>query len=70
MRFPLDVIFVDKDGRVIKLIRRIGAWRFALCRGAADAIELAAGALDGVDVKEGDLLTFEPAEAAPSVEAA
>ena len=29
MRFPIDVLFVNADGSVIKIVERMGAWRMA-----------------------------------------
>ena len=57
MRIPLDVIFCDADGRVVKVARNLKPWRMAGARGAKTTIELAAGAAAGVDV--GDVLTIE-----------
>jgi uncharacterized membrane protein (UPF0127 family) len=60
MRFPLDVLFVDKEGRVRKIVRAMGPWRLAFSRGSADALEFEAGALDSTDLREGDDLVLEP----------
>ena len=57
MRMPLDVIFCDRDGRVVKVARELKPWRASAARGARTTIELAAGAAAGVDV--GDVLTIE-----------
>jgi uncharacterized membrane protein (UPF0127 family) len=44
MRFPLDVVFVDGDGRVVRILHSIRPWRASsLVRGAKAAIELPAG---------------------------
>ena len=59
MRFPIDVIFIDRQGRVTRIVRRLGAWRTAASLGASATIELAAGALDACDVVPGDRLYFE-----------
>ena len=45
MRFPIDVLFVARDGRVVKIVNRIGAWRMTASLGAFAAIELPAGTL-------------------------
>jgi len=42
MRFPLDVVFVDRTGRVRKIVRGLGPWRMSASLGAYAAIELAA----------------------------
>jgi hypothetical protein len=44
MRFPLDVVFVDGDGRVVRVLDSIRPWRASsFVRGAKAAIELHAG---------------------------
>jgi uncharacterized membrane protein (UPF0127 family) len=43
MRFPLDVVFVDRAGRVRKIVRDLVPWRMSASLGAWAAIELAAG---------------------------
>jgi uncharacterized membrane protein (UPF0127 family) len=57
MRFPLDVAFVDRDGRVVRLYHGIRPWRVSrIVRGAAAAIELPAGALAAAGVNTGSVL--------------
>jgi uncharacterized membrane protein (UPF0127 family) len=43
MRFPIDVVFVDRDLVVLKVVPALPAWRTSGCRGAKAAVELAAG---------------------------
>lgn len=43
MRFALDVVFVDRSGRVRKIVRGLEPWRLSASFGAYAAIELAAG---------------------------
>jgi hypothetical protein len=43
MRFAIDVVFMDSDLRVLRVVERLGPWRFAGCRGAHAALELPAG---------------------------
>ena len=40
MRFPIDVVYADRDGRVLKLVHAIRPWRMSACRGAKVALEL------------------------------
>ena len=49
MRFPIDVVFVGRDGRVIKIVERLGGWRIAAALEACATVELAAGG-DAADV--------------------
>ena len=45
MRFPIDVAFVDCDGRALRVIRDLPRRRFRSCRGAAACLEAPAGEL-------------------------
>jgi len=57
MRVSIDVIFVDNDGRVIRVASNVQPNRFALsCKGAQSVVELGSGALREVDVLPGDVL--------------
>jgi uncharacterized protein len=56
MRFKIDVIFLDKEGAVKKIVRRMPAYRFAWSPGARDTIEMTGGALDESDVVVGHKL--------------
>ncbi len=59
MRFPIDVVWADGEGRVLKLTRNIRPWRIAFCRGAEVALELPVGAIDRAGVEVGDHLVIE-----------
>jgi uncharacterized membrane protein (UPF0127 family) len=43
MRFPIDVVFCDRDLRVLAVAPEVPKWRMRSQRGAKVAIELAAG---------------------------
>jgi uncharacterized protein len=62
MRFPIDVVFRDGDGRVLSIVPNLRPWRFARSPGASDVIELAAGECDRVGVEEGMTLVDEPVD--------
>ena len=57
MRFPIDVVFCDRELRVVKIVRGLAPWRTAGARGAKVVIELADGAAAGLG--PGDQLTLE-----------
>lgn len=50
MRFPIDILFVSRTGRVLKVRRAIGAWRLALRLGAFAVVETPAHASVGTEV--------------------
>jgi uncharacterized membrane protein (UPF0127 family) len=60
MPFPIDVVFVARDGRVTKIVRRLAAWRAAASFSAFATIELRAGAIDALDLGVGDRLVVGP----------
>ena len=61
MRFPIDVIFLGRDGRVLRLCREMPPWRVSpWVGGAVSALELAAGAAG--PLAPGDRLEFTRAE--------
>jgi uncharacterized membrane protein (UPF0127 family) len=57
MRYAIDVVFIDKQLRVTKVVSRLKPWRIvAWARGARDCIELRAGALEESGTQPGDQL--------------
>jgi uncharacterized protein len=56
MRFSIDIAFVAKDGRVLKLRHRVPARRIAVAVRGFAVVEMAAGTLDRTDTREGDTL--------------
>jgi uncharacterized membrane protein (UPF0127 family) len=48
MRFPIDAVFVDGDGKVVGVERELKPWRVAGRRGAKAVLELSAGAAASV----------------------
>ena len=56
MRFAIDIVFVDRQGYAIKIVRNLGPWRIAVAPRAHAVVELAAGSLAQVDLAIGDRL--------------
>lgn len=54
MRFPIDVLYLDRAGRVVKLVHDLAPWRFSAARRAKVTIELPARTLRGLDIQVGD----------------
>ena len=53
MRFPIDVVFLDKDLRVLRVVEDMGPWRMASRRGARAVLELASGEAAARGLEEG-----------------
>jgi uncharacterized membrane protein (UPF0127 family) len=57
MKFAIDVVFVARDGRVVKIARAVRPWRASLALRAFAVVELAAGAADRAALQVGDRLS-------------
>ena len=53
MRFPIDVVFLDDDLRVVSIAPSLPPWRLASRKGAAATLELAAGECERVGLAVG-----------------
>ena len=56
MKFPIDIVFVSKAGRVLKIRSSVPAWRMTASLRAYAVFEMAAGSLDASDTRVGDQL--------------
>ena len=56
MRFPIDVVFLDRGGVVVKLVPNLGPWRVAFAHRGRDALELGAGEAEQRKLRPGDRL--------------
>lgn len=53
MGYPLDLVFMDKFGTVLKLVRALAPWRMAACWAAAMTLELRPGEIDRLGLARG-----------------
>ena len=60
MRFAIDVVFLDKELRVVHVEHSVPPWRAVRGKGAKMVVELAAGECSRLDVEIGDPLTLIP----------
>jgi len=61
MGYAIDLVFLDRSGRVTKTVPRLKPWRFAWWNpGSRDCLELPAGALEGTGTQPGDQVTITP----------
>jgi uncharacterized membrane protein (UPF0127 family) len=60
MRFPIDAVFLDKKGRVLKIYERLRPWTglVPLVWRADQVAELPAGTARRVGIKPGDRLVL------------
>jgi uncharacterized protein len=58
MRFAIDVVFLDRDLRVIAVVSRLRPWRMSGRRGARAVLELGAGEADLRGIAAGSVLAL------------
>jgi uncharacterized membrane protein (UPF0127 family) len=58
MRFPIDVVFIDKAKKIVKIVHALGPWKTAGARGSSAALELPAGTAAALDLEPGMTLVL------------
>jgi len=64
MRFPIDLVYLDRKKRVRKVRSHVMPWRLTACLSAHSVIELRAGAVRATKTQPGDTLRFITVNAA------
>ena len=56
MRFAIDVVFLARDGQVLKVVDQVGPWRTTAAKGAKAVLELGPGEAERRGIRVGDRL--------------
>ena len=59
MKFPIDLVYVDKNRKVRKVRHAVPAWRLSACLSAHSILELPAGTARETGTLPGDQLSIE-----------
>ena len=59
MKFPIDLVYIDKQRKVRKVRDAVPAWRLSACVSAHSVLELPAGTARQTGTCAGDMLEFE-----------
>lgn len=59
MKFSIDVLFLNRKRKVLKIRERMGRRRIALCLLAHSVLELPAGTVEATGTRKGDDLALE-----------
>ena len=59
MKFPIDLVYLDKKKIVRKVRNAVPAWRVSACLTAHSILELPAGTIEQTGTRVGDELTVE-----------
>ncbi len=66
MRFPIDLVYLDRKLKVRKVRHSVGAWRMSACLSAKSVLELPAGTALATRTERGDAMEIGPAESGES----
>ncbi len=59
MKFPIDLVYLDKKKRVRKVRHAVAPWRLSICLGAHSILELPAGKAAETGTAAGDELVID-----------
>jgi hypothetical protein len=62
MKFPIDLVYLDRKNRIKKVCDSVPAWRMSVCLSAHSILELPAGTIRGTQTQAGDTVEFTPAQ--------
>jgi hypothetical protein len=60
MRFAIDVVFLNKDNQIIKLVENMSPGKAVNCFQAKTTLELNTGVIDAMNMKINDKLSITP----------
>lgn len=61
MRFPIDLVYLDRKNQIRKLVGDVRPWRLSGCFSAHSVIELPSGTIHATQTHPGDILEFTAA---------
>jgi uncharacterized membrane protein (UPF0127 family) len=60
MKFPIDLVYLDRKNRIKKLRSEVPPWRLSACFSAHSILELPSGTIRKTQTTAGDTLDFLP----------
>lgn len=68
MRFPIDLVYIDRKKIVKKVRSNVGPWKLSACLSAHSIIELPAGTVSRTQTAPGDKLEFTPVDPGQAID--
>lgn len=62
MHYTIDVVFLDKEGRVLKVVDNLAPMRMAICKNAVVSLELLTGGAEKAGIRTGMQLVWNKNE--------
>ena len=70
MRFPIDVLFLDKDYRIMRAVPALPPWRTCVVKKAVYVLELPVGTIERTQTTAGDQIQLRATALYPGIQAA
>jgi uncharacterized membrane protein (UPF0127 family) len=58
IRYPLDIVYLDQDGVILKLVENLKPWQMSACWQAQDVLEVKSGTIRQAGWQVGDCLQW------------
>ncbi|MCW8928695.1 MAG: DUF192 domain-containing protein [Gammaproteobacteria bacterium] len=58
MKYSIDVIYLDKNGIVKKIVPQLKPWHFSFCLGGKTTLELASGMAEKINLRTGQQIQW------------
>ena len=62
MKFPIDLVYLDRNKQVKKVRSSVAPWRLSACLSAPSVLEFPSGTIHNTQTSPGDKLEFLPAD--------
>jgi uncharacterized membrane protein (UPF0127 family) len=59
MKFPIDLVYLDRGHKVLKVRHRMAPWRVSACLAAHSILELPAGTVQATGTQAGDQMQIQ-----------
>ena len=58
MKFPIDAVFLDSSGKILKIVAHLSPWRMSMSLWASQVLELAGGQAAALGITVGEMVEF------------
>lgn len=59
MKYPIDVIYLTKENKIVKIVKNLRPWQFSACRKAHKTLEISTENIESKSLNIGDSLLLE-----------
>jgi len=59
MRFPIDILFLDREGKVLRIVKKVNPYRVVFCKNSYITIEFSSKNNNLAQTSKGDFIIIE-----------